>query len=409
MKASKIYISPKSILLGTLVFLSVYAWDPSFVGGIALYKIIFPAYVMFFVFSKKTMRRLVGSNLKRATLCWITISIWGIVSFLWINRTGNEWNMISYDVAWATIGIVFSIFCLNERYKERILKYFCIFSGMIGLMGIYTAFTGYYFNLTYTSYLYRRNFLNLYRPNGIFYNINDHAVFMFMSLVILYLLTEEYSKKGSWRILGTIIFGANILLVDSRGVELAAIVFIMLYYLNTKQIRLVWKLVMGSIVCVFILINYSSIMQLDIFNSGLNDSGRFTIMAMSLSSLSKTLFMGVGPGNIAAVNAMSFSELTVAPHNFFLEIFCDYGFVGLISILVWFIGMFMCAYRYSKRDPGRLIIWVALIAFIPVSIVSSSLIGKSWVACFFCILVAYLNSLEIEKLMETGILMTTPG
>ena len=397
MRVSKIYILPKGVVLGILVFLSVYAWNPAFVGGIPLYKIIFPAYAIFLILSKKTMRRPMGSNLKRATLCWMIMSIWGIVSFLWINRTGNEWNTISYDIAWAAIGIVFSIFCLNEKYKERILKYFCIFAGIIGLMGMYTAITGYYFNLTYTSYLYRRNFLNLYRPNGIFFNVNDHAVFMFMSLVALYLLTEEHSKKRSWRVVGTLIFGLNILLVDSRGVELAAIIFIMLYYLNTKQIKLAWKLIMGATLCGFIVVNYSLIMQLDIFSSGLNDSGRFAIMGMCLSSLSKTLFMGVGPGNIATVNAMSFSEMTVAPHNFFLEIFCDYGFVGLICILAWFIGIVMCAYRYSKREPGCLIIWVALIAFIPVSIVCSSLIGKSWVACFFGIFVAYLNSIEVKE------------
>lgn len=397
MRVRKIYISPKGILLSILVLISVYAWRPAVLGGIALYKILFPICFFIFVADKSFTRNVVGANLKRVCLCWTCISIWGIISLLWIDQTGNEWSIISYDVSWIIIGIVFSIFCLNKLYKEKLLEYFCIFAGVIGIMGLYTALTGFYFNVTYISYLYRRNFLNLYRPNGIFYNVNDHAVFMFFSLVILFIMTERQGKKRIWRIVGTIIFGANILLVDSRGVELARVVFLVLYFLNTRQIKLIWKMVIWILVSVCILVNFQSIMQISIFSTGVEDSGRLEIMAMCLASLEDTFFMGVGPGNIAAVNAASFSERTVAPHNFFVELFCDYGFVGLFCIVVWFVGMFICAYKHSKKTPECIVIWIALIAFLPISIVSSSLIGKSWVACFFGILVAFLNSIEVEK------------
>lgn len=219
---------------------------------------------------------------------------------------------------------------------------------------------------------------------------------MFLSIVVLFLATEKKNKGIFWRIIGMMLFCSNIILVDSRGVELGLMLFLTIYLFSTRKVRWYYKAVIIIAVVLFVVFNFDLILNLDIFSSGMSDSGRFSILTMCMSSLKRSNFLGVGPGNIASVNDYYFSAETVAPHNFFIEILCDYGIVGSISIVVWFIGNLSCAWRMSKYDGRALIIWIALISFFPISIVSSSLIGKSWVACFFGIIAACLNSIECK-------------
>ena len=389
MKTKEIYFSPTRILIYILVALVVYAWHPNFIGGVSVYKLLFPLCFIWLLFTKKIKN--IGTNLRRTCCCWLIITLWGVFSFSWSYHTGNEWSYISYNICWILIGLCFSIFSINECHRYLILKCFCVYAGVLGIAGLFTAFTGFYFNETHESYYYMRNFLNLYRPNSIFYNVNDHAVFMFFSIIVLFLATEKQNSIKS-RIVGLILFCSNIILVDSRGVELALLVFFVLYFYKTKKIKIYYKISILGFIILFSLINLPLILNLGIFSDGISDAGRVNIILMCLSSLAHTYFLGVGPGNIAYVNEFYFpSAGTVAPHNFFLEIFCDYGFVGLISILVWYFGFFFHAYKKSKYNNNALIVWISLVSFLPISVVSSSLMGKSWVACYFGILTATLN------------------
>lgn len=399
MNSRTIYINPKALWLGVMVLFSVYAWRVDFLGGIALYKILFPLTFTVLFISKKINSSTIGKNLAISTYCWLAILCWGLFSFFWIRITGTEMNYITYDLNWVLISICFSVMTLKESYRDRLVTYFCVLAGVIGVMGWYTAFSGFYFNMTHVSYYYKKNFLGLYRPNAIFYNINDNAVFMFMSIVVLFLATENKRNSMFWRCVGMIIYGGNVLFVDSRGVELGVMIFLVVYLLNTKNIKRIYKalIIIGGVL--FAGIFLENIMNLGLFSEGLNDSGRFSIIAMCLSSLARTHFMGVGPGNITTINASFFSVTTVAPHNFFIEIFCDYGVVGLIVIVIWFVSNLRCAMRMSRSDSRATIIWVAWLAFTSISIVSSSLLGKSWVACFFGIMIAYLNTIECRQSM----------
>lgn len=393
-RIEKMVFRPYSVWLLILVFFSIYAWKINIFGEVALYKMIYPALFVFFLIQKKFNKNTVGKNLRVSTYCWSTILLWGLFSLLWININGTEFNYLSYDLCWICITLCFSYYALTKRNRERLMIYFCGFALVIGLMGIYTSFTGYYFNDTHASYHHIKNFLGLYRPNGVFFNINDNAVFMFFSIVLIFLLTENKKNSLFWRSLGLAIFGGNILLVDSRGVELGLLIFLILYLFKTKKIKKIYKIIMIMGMILFSAFSLDSIMNLGLFDEGLQDSGRLSIIEMSFFSLSKTNFMGVGPGNIASINASLFSAETVAPHNFFIEVFCDYGIIGLIALVIWFASNLKCTIRMMRYDNRALVIWASWIAFLVISIVSSSLIGKSWVACYFGIMVAYLNSIE---------------
>lgn len=394
MMKKKVEFRPFAFWLLILVFFTVYAWKVDVLGGVALYKLIYPISLFVFCVKGKFNINSVGKNLKISTYCWGILLLWGMISLCWIDIQGTEFDYLSYDLCWICIGLCFSAYAISLKNRDRLMLYFCIIAFGIGLMGLYTAFTGYYFNDTHVSYHYIRNYLGLYRPNTIFYNVNDNAVFMFFSIVILFLLTENRIYSFLFRIIGLLIFGGNILLVDSRGVELGLFVFLALYLFKTRKIKIIYKFMIIFGIAIFVFLSIESILRLGLFDEGISDSGRLLIIRMSLSSVAKTHFMGVGPGNISAINASLFSAQTVAPHNFFIEIFCDYGVVGLIVMIVWFGNNLKSAVRIARYDNQATVIWIAWVSFLIISIVSSSLMGKSWVACFFGIMVSYINSVE---------------
>lgn len=397
-KKHSMCVSVQAVGLLILVFLSIYSLSINVFWGVSLYKIVFPLITLYFIYHNKCGKNSIKSNLKISSICWGILIFWGIISFIWIEITGNELEFLSFDLSWICIAICFSVFSLKTKNRDRIMKYFCFFAMILGIMGMFTSISGYYFNDTHISYHYTRNFLGLYRPNGIFYNVNDHAVFMFFSIVVLLLWTENKNRKNFLRLIGILIYGLNIILVDSRGVELALMVFFAIYLFKTRKIKIIYKLAIVTGIMFFILFSMESIMEMGIFSEGLNDSGRFDIIKLSLSNLAKTNFMGVGPGNITAVNSsLQSAEMVSAPHNFFLEIFCDYGVIGLVVIVIWYISNLRSAFHLAKKDSGGIVIYAALLSFMIISIVSSSLIGKVWVASFFGILIAYMNSLEVSK------------
>lgn len=393
-KRRSIKINLSHIWIALLVSFSIVTYKISIIQEIPVYRIMYIITFIFMLSTNKYKNSKMNNNLKKSIILWLIITLWGLISLIWINKTGKEINYIMYDIIWNIISICFSVYMINSQKKDKILSYYCIISTIIAIMGIYTGITGYYFNDTHISYHYNLNTLGLYKPNTIFYNINDNAVFMFTSIIALFLYTEKKEKKKIIRIIGTLLYISNIILVDSRGIELSLIIFLLIYFFATKKINIKTKIRISLLVIILLCIFSSQIMNLSIFKTGINDSSRISIIDMSLESLKKSYYLGVGPGNISHVNAIYNKAETYDTHNFFLEIFCDYGIVGAVAISLWYISNLKTAYIFMKKEKEAVIVLAALISMLCAFIVSSSLIGKAWFACFFGIIVAILNQIE---------------
>lgn len=389
-------IKPSNFWVVLLITFTIYSFR---IGtfGIPFCWILFFLTLVWIVITRKASYSYLSAISMISIEAWCVLGVWGTCSLLWIDKTGNELNNIFYDYFIALVVFIFSIYTLKSKVLQKIYLYFCVLSIPIAVMGWITAFTGYYFNATYESYFHTLNFLGLHRPNTIFYNVNDHAVFMFFSLIILFLFTETNKHRMFIRAGGLWLYGANILFVDSRGVELAIIVFIILYYIKSKRMKWLYKIFLLLIGVGFLCICYEDLLSLSIFNEGVNDKGRLLIWLVSLRNLSESFFLGVGPGNISISNAADGIIAVTDCHNFFLEILCDYGIIGGITILIWYISMLSTAWKYTKIDNKATIIWCALLSFIVISIVSSSLIGKNWFAGVVGILIAQLSQLEKSR------------
>lgn len=392
-KSLKINLS--YVWIAFLILFSIIPYKIHFLKDIPLYRILYILTFIFILISKKhkNENNCLNNSLKATIFFWILLAIWGVISFVWITKTGHELNYISYDLIWAIVSLCISKYMKIETKKNKILFYYCIIALILALMGLYTGITGHYFNDTHVSYHYNLNSFGLYKPNTIFYNINDNAVFMFSSIIVLFLYTEK-KKNHLFKFIGIILFTSNIILVDSRGIELALIIFWTIYFISMRSISFNKKMKIFVFAFILILMFGNKIMDLGIFKSGVSDNARISIINMSLKSLKKSNYLGVGPGNISTVNSMFNNAETYDTHNFFLEIFCDYGIIGAISITAWYVILLKTAYIYRKSEKDAAIIFALLISMLCAFIVSSSVIGKSWIVCFFGIIVSILNNIE---------------
>lgn len=342
-------------------------------------------------------------TLKIAAYSWGIIFLWGCL--LALRHGFNDRNF--YNLIW-TISVFLSYHVLSALmiFKERrywIYRFFVIVTFMIAISGIYEGLTGVYYHETDATYLYQKTSLGFYRPNTIFYNVNDNAIFATLCLVLSSFYPKNPKRLLEYRVvrvLALILFGANIIMVDSRGAELATVAFLTLTYLFyrfNKNVKLVLFL-SGIIVLPFL--------SLILRSEFLDDGGRWGIWVMSLRTLASTYFLGVGPGEIAWVNSDQnvFAD-TYAVHNFILELFCDYGIIGFSALMVWLVYLIRKGFEMFEREIDYKML-PAIIAFLLSSITCSSIIGKGFTLFFFAVIVAEMNRklLIYQLLIKRGII-----
>lgn len=394
----KIKVRPRNFMILFLVVFSI--WSYRIMDYIEVYKIFFPIMIICLIIKGEIICKKFQSILKTNIICFTIIIIWGLLSCLWIRIEGTEYDSLSFFYNWLIISICFSILYLNEKSREKILFYFCAFSGFLAICGWITAITGFYFNDTHESYHYYLNFMGLHRPNTIFYNINDNAVFMFFALVICFIYAEKKKNRLILQGIGIALFGGNIVLVDSRGADIALLLFLLLYFIKTKEIKIAYKFLLILVGILVIIFMFGELSETSLLSEGIGDNSRMRIYEISFNNLVESHFLGVGPGHIVKANLVTGKYFIAAVHNFFLEVACDYGMVGGTAIAIWYLSLLFESYTKSKKNTIAYIIFVSLVAFIVLSIVSSSLIGKIGVASFFSIIVAQLNCLEYQKQKE---------
>lgn len=382
----------KSAWMFLLSGILIYTVKVSFLDNFPLYQIIFPILTVLLLLSVPSWDKLsnyVYGPLQVTAICWLLISAWGLIlSFANGDYLiGREY--LRFNLGLICASVIFSNYMLFDKY-DYILKgaYFCI-SGLIAASGIYESVTGNFYHLTRQSYLYYRNSLGLYRPNTIFYNINDSATFMLLSLVIAFLFAEQCREKRSVQFLAVILFGGNIILTESRGAEVGMVVFLVVYYLQSKSQtrRTLAVLLVGMLSVLGMLWAYLLSFEL------LRYTGRSGVWINSLHNLARSYFWGNGPGKTALLNGINQVQSTsiTAVHNFFLEMLCDYGVIGFVLLMIWYVQLLNQAKKQREKYRTSMIVLAGLIAFLPASISSSSLIRKSFVLAFFAYLVAQLN------------------
>lgn len=102
--------------------------------------------------------------------------------------------------------------------------------------------------------------------------------------------------------------------------------------------------------------------------------------------------MGIGPGCAKVVNGYSQYQSTelLAVHNYFLQIFVEFGIIAFLALLGWFFMLLrrVLLNRKSLFDMGRKVSnyqLAALVVFLIVSISSSDMTSRSWLYAWLAI------------------------
>ena len=355
-------------------------------SGTPLYKITYV--LLFFYFICKNSTRKTGKINRISLSLWMIVIIWGILlSFLYgINERNIE------NLSWV-LSIAVVPYCMSQMFRkdeDRVFIYRVIIAITIAIAisGLYESYTGVFYHLTNDIYALNKNTYGFYRPNTIFFNVNDNAIFMFCCTVIAFFYPHEQKEAKYIRLLALFLYGGNILMTDSRGALLALAVFMALYYSYQIGSSKRYTLIFGIILLSFF---YLPVVLSDEFFS-LSD--RLPVWEASLANVKDTGFLGVGPGMIANINEQHYVGVDItAVHNFFLELFCDYGIIGLSCILLWFFSMLTIANKTKERIT-RSILMASLISMLFATITCSSLIGKAFPLLFFSVIIAEINRQE---------------
>lgn len=366
-----------NISLFALVGILITSIKMPIVDSFPVYRVLFPILAVS-IFRKWSVRGLV----KITARTWGGIFVWGLI--LSLSYGFNEQNFLSLSWVFSMIVVPYCIsyYMYGTQSRLQIYRSMMLICFIIAISGIYEGYTGRYYHLTLGSYAYTKNIYGLYRPNTIFYNVNDNAIFMLCCLIFGFLYPSKGKETVYVRIFSVLLYGGNILLVDSRGAILGTIVFFLIAYMHKRTtIERIGLLVLLFIVFLFFI---PQIVNSSFFEMG----GRMAIWEKSFSQLQSTSYYGVGPGMIAMVNESHYTGLEVsAVHNFILELFCDYGILGLLFLIIWFVGLYTYTHK-MRNERQKWVIIGALLAFICASITSSSLIGKTFPILFFSIIIS---------------------
>lgn len=372
--------------------------------GMPFYRVIYPieAILLFSLIRKYANDRkcYLSDTSYRSISVWITLALLGIMIALVNGSLFESGSYIIYDICFAAVVLVISYYYRNDNYTKFGEMIFFLFSSVIALSGFYESLTGNFYHLTHESYAYYKNNFGFYRPNTIFYNVNDSAVFMCMALIVSFLYASHCTKHGRFvQVSSLILFGGNIILTGSRGALFGLVIF--LYIFISKSIKVSNRLFLFMMFLpvlasgVYWLLSFIDTSDMNMADMG----GRGIVWAKSLYNLYKSHFIGCGPGMTNVLNGYveNYGNSVSAIHSFFLEITCDYGVIGGTMILVWFIRIIVKIRKIIQINPCSLIIYAGFLAFIPLSVTSSSLIGKAWLLCFFGILIGEINRIEVAR------------
>lgn len=135
-------------------------------------------------------------------------------------------------------------------------------------------------------------------------------------------------------------------------------------------------------------------------DEGLASEPRWLIWKATLENASKYLFVGTGIGTSTLINGV------IGPaHNFFLEILCEFGFVGLFAIIT-FLSRLLPRKMEIKREPilkyFNIFFWIFLIS----SICPSTMQGYYFLWAIFGVSMT-VRRLSIDKMKISGEQKTT--
>jgi len=338
--------------------------------------------IIFLIYLKKNFDI---NKINKVKLIFIPLVIFWIISLLNSLFSFNNYEQIIKSIFFIRF-IIFSFFIFYYS-KENFSKTDLIFIKNIIILAILILVVSVYFEFLY-HFITKKQTLDRY--SGIFFSelIAGSVIFKFICyyFLIKFRLKDFFQKNDLFLII--IILPAMVIINERANLILfiSLITFLMIFYFNISKIKKVFLITSFFFVTLFIITNnemsfkrYSTLgvyiyseVQVKIFNHNpkipeFMDSTDVTSLKgynyaeLFYGAIKVGLtrpYFGVSFRNYrnACAGMLSKSECNLHPHNYYLEIFAEHGFIGLFLILLSF--CYLIRYIFISSNHYCLIIFL---------------------------------------------------
>ena len=364
---------------------------------------LFPLRIVAPIFGTLFLIRRDNHSLYRKTVNrLLPLLMYGVFSLIWCMDVSTGFSVLLIYVT-----SVFSVFTVFELVKdEKEIVYLCrviaINALIIGLMGIYESATGHYFNITKDRYTYSWvvNTLGWKYPHAIFHNTNDFSTFMVAMLPIICIAVNDLKFRQTIQYIGFAFCAFCVFLTNSRlGIILSG--FYLIWMLPKKTIQGIASGVFILTIVLYIGIKYWNDISesfLAILNISLGDEDRIQIWGNCFFNIFRTKTFGVGVGNSVLANyefQVFNTDGIYSPHNFFLEIFEEFGLFGFMCFISWFLIIYKNLKQFSDCETGKYLLSF-LVLYVFLSICSSSIRQDYYFWSVFALCLVYVKNKLLE-------------
>jgi len=320
----------------------------------------------------------------------IIVSIFILISFLYILFGVFQYSLLNVfrdSLAFQYAWLAFIIYFFKNEYNFIWQKIIQIYKWVP--LVIFLNFFLFYFVFLYLPPI------NIFgNQNIIIYKNGDKSVHLLISTILMFLYTNQYSRK--WLVANTILIVINflILLAFTRSGSVAYILALFSFFFFSKDkilnesVRKLLKFVpiimvigMGLFVAIDIqgdaqgrtislsqiTDNFSSIVSTNIVGNLAENKVWRLIWWAKLINESFTLqhfFVGKGLGmSLAGNDILNTNDNLRSPHNFHLTILARFGYLVFIAWIIWLVSLFKPLFT-RKLEGKTLAITSILLAFI---------------------------------------------
>lgn len=345
-------------------------------------------------------------SLKNLKIPLVFFGFWfyyGVLSTTWAANKSLAIKELFYFVIF--LFVIFAIIGLIMKVDNDEAKIQKIFN-VIGIITIVIALVEIELNLHLPTSRYATNTefmeLGLRVATAYFYNENDLS--LFLVLIAPFYLANIFKGKFHFNLFYISMFGLVCIIIYQNGSR-AALVSVLIqiavwFFINHQKIAKVMLgvgLVFTPIVSFVIISKASSL--LSIYNMTVESVNsvqiRLNLVFSGILSSIRIFLLGVGPGNFEVnVDKDLFNtNRIVNPHNWWVELFTNYGLYVSLAFLAFFIYLMRQMYSAYKVKHSRLplIYLLSLCGFILASIGPSRTFYFWPMWLFYALILAYLN------------------
>jgi teichuronic acid biosynthesis protein TuaE len=346
---------------------------------------------------------------------------YSVISLAWAPSKGDAIRDIIFLFMSVLLIFFFTYYIKNETDLKKVYNIWLAVLGILIIIGFWEHLTGNHLSVS-RNYNEIRSW-RMFIPTGVFFNPNDYATFLALSIPFGIVVVRYYNKT-MFRLFGIVAALLAFYLIVETGSRaniiavLLEIIFIFLFLMNINQkTKIIFT---ASILVIFLFLffgnniyQYYEKISIEITSIGRQVSlmkgsmgVRINLIKNSLSFLYKTAGFGVGAGNAEyyMANIPQYNTYGILnPHNWWLEILVNYGILVFAGYLLFYFGIIYNLWKISKKNLTQIekmiceALLVSLVGLFFASISSSSIMAFKPQWLLFAFALSFLNYIRSKE------------